>query len=76
MPIHLWWVVQIQLFGEFFRQSCGQAAANCLAACALRAPFAFRDWLAPQVVAFMERMIGGWRSRQNMDPLEPGGGGG
>ncbi|CAJ1371480.1 unnamed protein product [Effrenium voratum] len=25
--------------------SCGQPAASCLAACALRAPFAFRDWL-------------------------------
>ena len=53
------------------RQSCGQAAANCLGACALRAPFAFRDWVACHLETFVGRMISCWPQRQNIDQLEP-----
>lgn len=51
-------------------QSCGQAAANCLGACALRAPFAFRDWVACHLENFVGRMISCWPQRQNIDQLE------
>lgn len=52
-------------------QSCGQAAANCLGACALRSPFAFRDWVACHLEAFVGRMISCWPlQRQNIDQLE------
>lgn len=51
------------MWQSYFRQSCGQAAANCLGACALRAPFAFRDWVASHLEAkFGSVLVAQWHS--------------
>ncbi|CAK9092596.1 unnamed protein product [Durusdinium trenchii] len=52
-------------------QSCGQAAANCLAAAALRAPFAFRDWLTRHLEMLLGKVTASWPTQpQNIDQLE------